>query len=152
AFRDPQRRVVVVELPSGKEIRTLSPPPGKEKVSPWPIALGGGRVILMGEDLSVWDLTTGKQLSSWSLLDANLLVKQGGGRRWQEPEAVAVSPDGKQVAFSVVTGLAQAATRNAGQIRVFETSGRLLRTIEVDGNAPRRLAFSPDGRLLAGGV
>src|SRR5262249_45896425 len=71
AFMDPQRRVVVLDLATGQPIQTLTPPAGA-KSSGWPNPLprgfaAGGRLILQGDSLSVWDIKTAKQ-HSWSLV------------------------------------------------------------------------------------
>jgi WD40 repeat protein len=59
----------------------------------------------------------------------------------QPAKGVALSPDGETVAVTFRHGIA----------RLFSREGRLLRTLHGGRGALLRIAFSPDGRLLAAG-
>jgi WD40 repeat protein len=154
----------VVDLASGKVIATLQLSQ-EELKSDWPNRLGpvgfgpdGQTVVLMGETVSVWDVRTGKQQSSWSLLKANLLKKPPPRQlsSWERIEAVRVSPDGRLLALALLKdkapGKARVVTEWFGQLVILETAtGKLRARVDVDGESFPQIAFSPDGRRLAGG-
>jgi RNA polymerase sigma factor (sigma-70 family) len=153
AFIDKASRVVVLDLATGKAIQTLMPHHKAGASYPVPRGFTGRRLILQGEHLSAWDVQTGKQLTSWSLIDAGVLPKQPpSSQSWERVEAVAVSADGKTVAFSLLKDLPQRRGFRAwfGRVMVFATTGKLLHQFDLAGTAPERLAFSPDGKSLAG--
>jgi RNA polymerase sigma factor (sigma-70 family) len=163
AFADKNRRNIrILDMGTRKEIQKLATAPRENKQSrhydPFPQAFtpDGQSLVVQGEDVSVWDLRTGKQTSSWSLIQNKVLVIPAGNERhsWERIEAVAVSPDGNKIAISL---LKDRPTKNNnvdwfGRLMVFETAtGKVLHQADLEREAMERLAFSPNGQLLAGG-
>jgi RNA polymerase sigma factor (sigma-70 family) len=154
-------RVRVFDVASGKGIRTLDPPAGKDrKEGPHAVPRGftadGQGLVLQGQTVSVWDLRTGKETSSWSLRTNHVYEKPADPARnsWERIEAVAVSPDGRQIAFSVLKDRPPqpGAQDWFCRLTVLETAtGKVLQQIDVDGETVAALAFSPDGKRLAVG-
>src|SRR5262249_39769831 len=136
AFIDKANRVVVLDLATGQVVQTLTPRAGaKSSDAPYliPRGLAGGRLILQGEHVSVWDVRTGKQLASWGLADAGVLPKQKPDpQSWERLEAVAVSGDGKKVAFALLKDLPRRGSRGwFGRVMVFATAGQLLHQLDL---------------------
>ena len=86
--------------------------------------------------VKVWDAATAKELLSLGELKNHGVVM------------IDFSPDGSLLALGRTTSQR---VRDGDRVELYEvTSGRLLRTIEMDyGRSPPRFAFSPDGKLLA---
>jgi RNA polymerase sigma factor (sigma-70 family) len=145
----------------------------------------GQSLIVQGEIVSVWNVQTGKQRSSWSLVRNKVLDGDGPGnfqlpgfaggkkgkggvggpgvggaiesrKRKLNPSGlgtarerlrcVAVSPDGSKIAFAV-----EKPRKSASQIMVFETTtGKLVHDTDLGEVYVSALAFSADGKLLAG--
>jgi WD40 repeat protein len=99
-----------------------------------------------GDILIHWDAATGKELGR--VPDGAGGKGNGGGqprrgRAVDRPSAVALSPDGKLAAGAY-------GDKKELSVRLWDTaSGKELRSVRGSGVAPRRLAFSPDGRVLA---
>jgi WD40 repeat protein len=95
----------------------------------------GRRLASVSRDGTVitWDVAQGKELRRWALT--------GRGR----PTALALSPDGKLLAWAVVGRV-----ETSAKVHLLDpVSGRLVGALE--GPSVESLAFSPDGRLLAVG-
>jgi WD40 repeat protein len=101
-------------------------------------------------------LKTGKQKSSWSILDQNVLeTPPGQGMRgFERLSTAAVSPDGKLIAFAL---LKDAREQNGpsnwfARIMLFETTtGKLQFQTDLGRDEFSQLAFSPNGKVLAAG-
>lgn len=81
-----------------------------------------------GEGVWIWDAATGER---FAVLDLDR----------DDVESVASSPDGESLAAGM----------DEGEIRLWNDSGRIFRTLEghMDGKGVADLAYSPDGALLA---
>jgi RNA polymerase sigma factor (sigma-70 family) len=158
---DEDRSIRVLDTGTGKVIQTLAP---AEEQKAWPHASAlrgftsdGRSLILQGETVSVWDVQTGKPKTSWSLLKNHVLEKPAAEREWQSwerIEAVAVSPDGSKLAFSLMKDRpGKSGSRNwFGRIALLETAtGKLLFQADADDETFESLTFSPDGTALAAG-
>jgi WD40 repeat protein len=113
------------DLGTGKEIQTLKLPKRQGETPDWTPQVraftpDGQSLIIQSEIVSVWDVSSGKQKSSWNLLQ-NKLMKDSLDATVQAPEslppgqrgkaqsrikpggirAVAVSPDGSKIAFAI---------------------------------------------------
>jgi WD40 repeat protein len=160
AFLGKDGRIGVLDLATSRIVRSLAPPRG-DKPSVWEHAVprsfsaDGRRLVVQGQALSVWELETGKQLTSWDLVAKGALPKErpAGRHTWERLESVAVSADGKKVAFGLLKD--RVAGRGGldwfGRVLVFEAGGKLLGQFDLEGEGPERLAFSPDGKRLAAG-
>lgn len=161
AYRDRDNHVRIVDVATGKLVHLIAPPEAEKaarRQAPVPVGFGadGQSLILLGGDaLSVWDLRTGKQKSTWSLKANRILEKAGEeGNRWERIEAMAVSPDGSKIAFSVLKDVPDAHGPRSwyGQLKVMDTrTGKLLCETDIHDEAFEQLAFSPDGRVLGCG-
>ncbi len=119
------RVVKIWDATTGKELRTLSG--HKNTVRSISFTPNGKRIITGGYDATVriWDAETGDELT----------VLYGNNRN---VEAVAVSPDGKRI----VSGSFLTA-----KVWDAETGAELM---TLPSNEPLAVAFSPDGRTVAG--
>ena len=157
--QDPVR---ILDIDTGKVIQTLSMSEEKHK-SDWPhrpvpkaFTPDGHTLIVQGENLSVWDVETGKQKASWSLLKNNMLVRPPENKqlRWERIESLAVSPDGSTIALSLLKDRSgQGGPRDwfCRVMLVESMTGKLLHQVDVDDESFRQIKFSPDGKLLAAG-
>jgi RNA polymerase sigma factor (sigma-70 family) len=128
---------------TGKEIRRWQAHAGPNWIyGPTSLAYSpdGKTLAAAGWDRTVrlWDAATGKEVGRFS-------GRHGAPSRWSDLQ---FSPDGKLVA-----------TRDAdGAIRLWTSAGQERRTLQKASPPPwpaggeRALAFSPDGRLLAGSL
>jgi RNA polymerase sigma factor (sigma-70 family) len=123
-----ERALRFFDLESGKEL----PPPEGHRGEVQGLAITpDGRVVSAGTDntVRVWDLRTGQPLHE---------------PRTEHPvgaSTLAVSADGQLVAT---------ADFNRGTVALQDRdTGRLVRTIDSSGQSVSRVAFAPEGRLLA---
>jgi RNA polymerase sigma factor (sigma-70 family) len=165
-------RMRVLELGDKKIVSTIQvwqPPDEKETPSrPYPVPRGftpdGNSLIVQGEIVSVRDIKTGKQRTSWSLRRNKVLEKpemdDQRDRRFrgeiERIDAVAVSPDGSKIAFAVAknrpSGFGVRSRVGLTRFMVLETrTGKLLHQADVEDEDFRELTFSPDNKLLAAG-
>jgi RNA polymerase sigma factor (sigma-70 family) len=166
ATTDKDGRIRVTEVDTGKLLQNWAAPEEKEtKAQPYPLARGfsadGESLIVQGEIVSVKDVQSWKQRTSWSLRRNKVLEKnEPRAGRFGEPtdriDAVAVSADGNSIAFAVAKDVASGFGRHrqTGQIRLMvlgTRTGKLLHQVDVDDEDFRELVFSPDGKLLAAG-
>ncbi len=155
ALCDKGKRVLVLDIATGKELGTLTPAAAAPSY-PFGFTPGGEAVILLGSAISVWDVRTGKQRSSWSLEKNHVLDKpaDAGRSSFERVEAAQVSPDGRGVALSVIKDRPPQPGSQSWfcRLMVLETAtGKLVQQIDVDGETVEALAFSPDGKRLAAG-
>jgi RNA polymerase sigma factor (sigma-70 family) len=159
AFADAREKVHVLDRKTQEIIRTLSLSETKGNwfgARPGPLAFleGGRKLVTVGDEVSVWDLGTGKRVSSWNVFDKNVLKKDTRPRNNRDRiVSVATSADGARIAFGLHTdrkGVDKLRDKT-GLVMVFETGGELLREIDLGAEYPKSLAFSPDGRRLACG-
>ena len=138
--------------PNGEQVAVSSPGGGVSiwelegrGATPWTQLAGGEplpgvRELAISPDGALIAIPTHPRLRVWEL-DTGQEVLDDDHRR--SVGAVAWSPDSEVVASGDI----------AGTIRVFDRSGESLATFEADDRAPgwrtERLAFSPDGELLA---
>jgi WD40 repeat protein len=117
------------DLTSGKSLGRVRPAPSHPFVL-FALALGGKAVVVRGsEGFTTWDLATGKRLRAGG---DDALAQAGWTPEFE------VSPDGKVLAWAV-----------GGKVRLADlATSKELAGFE-DGLAPRGVAFSPDGTLLA---
>jgi RNA polymerase sigma factor (sigma-70 family) len=156
------RVIRIVELPTGKLLRTITVADeqlnsGLAYRALWGFTRDGLLIAQCGSELSLWDAATGRQTASWDMVKHKLLNKVDKDRHsWERIEHVAVSPDGKQIAFSIVKDVDPPVK---GGIRdwfcrvavVEAATGKLLQQTDVEDEALEQLLFSPDGKLLAAG-
>src|SRR5207248_2623064 len=156
------RRIRIVDIATGKVIQTVATPDEQETPRGYSAMLRGftadGKFLIsQHESVSMWDVATGRQTSSWSLVKAKLLEKAADERHsWERIQAAAISPDGSQIAFALLKDVVpppQNAVRDwFGRIVVLETAtGKLVQQTDVEEEAFERITFSPDGKLLAAG-
>src|SRR5262249_26904952 len=131
----------------------------RQRLLPWGFAGDGQSVVMLGEAVSVWDVRTGKQTSSWGLEKNNVLKKPAGKQwtsSWERVESAAVSPNGRVIALSLLKDKDGGDKRNRpeafGRVGLDEpVTGKLLHQADVDDDSFRQIAFSPDGKLVAAG-
>ncbi|MFO0844958.1 MAG: sigma-70 family RNA polymerase sigma factor [Gemmataceae bacterium] len=174
AFSPDERRLAfvnrgelhVLDMDTRKDLQALKEPAGARdglhfQSGPQGFLDGGRKLVVVGQDVEVWDVESGKKLSSWSLEEKNVLARPSQKERglWNRVEYGAVSPDGTRLAFCVL-GSKQLPNDFRGatvRVLVFEVGGKPLRAIEVypgtinPAAVAVSLAFSPDGKRLAGG-
>jgi WD40 repeat protein len=155
--RDRNLRIINVE--NGKEIRAWTfPEPDKGAFGDRPLAFtaDGQSLIVQGENVSVWDVSTAKEKSTWNLHKNKVLetLEKNINQSQEHVERAAVSPDGSIIAFSLVKyrkderGNYHAYAR----LMILETAtGKCLHQTDLEREFLRALAFSTDGKLLAGG-
>src|SRR5262249_59817100 len=109
ATRGKDNRIGILDLDTGQTIRTLAPPEGGQEsgkffLAPRGFTPDGQSLVVQGEAVSVWDVRTGKQKTSSSLSQNKLLDKPAKPQRhsWERIESVALSPDGKTIAFALL--------------------------------------------------
>jgi hypothetical protein len=164
--------ICVVNIASGKAVQQwppqgAEPPPKNEPVWHWPLGFtaDGGAVIAIGEALSVRDVATGSEKSSWRLVDKGLpngfieLIRAKSDK--PQIATMALSFDGSKIAFAVADHKGRSHTTLGDpvdylvSVMVLDTAtGKLVHKtdiVELDQGATLPLAFSPDGRLLAWG-
>jgi RNA polymerase sigma factor (sigma-70 family) len=157
-----RRTIRIGDVRTGTVIRTLTPPQEKGRFGvtgsyPRGFTLDGRSLVVLGEgNLSVWDVESGKRQTSWSLLEKGVLQRPSEGKRlhWERVEAFAVSPDGSKVALSLVKDHPDKDNPRGwfGRVVLLETAtGKPLHQTDLDDETCHALAFSPDGRRLAGG-
>src|SRR5262249_41890097 len=115
----------VWDLERGVEVR------GYKKAFPSPVLSGDGRFIAayVRGGVLLLDAASGEQIRTFQ-----------GGPLWYS--SIAFSDDGRFLA---------AGAQEEPIIRVWDpASGRERGTLRLDGSAPVEMAFSPDGRRLAG--
>jgi RNA polymerase sigma factor (sigma-70 family) len=153
----------ILDLETGKEIQAIALPEEERSPNwndPLPHGFGpeGQSLIVQGERLSAWDVQTGKRKTSWSLLEQKVLTKPpdktGRSQSWERIECFAASPDGSQVAFGVLADRPEKGTMRPwiSRVLVLETAtGKPVHEADVEDDAVEVIAFSPDGKRLAGG-
>jgi RNA polymerase sigma factor (sigma-70 family) len=170
-----ERVTQIHDATTGKPLRSLHVPndPKSSEMRPKvrAFAADGRSLITQGDIVSVWDVATGKQRSSWSLYRNKVLENseerkaktKGPGfspmrSAVRQIRAVAVSADGSQIAFALDwlrnPGLGGGQYVRTARIMIFETmTGKLLHEIELAEEQAffSRLQFSRDGKLLAAG-
>jgi WD40 repeat protein len=106
-------------------------------------------VVGIGHAVRLWDAATGREvfrLPRATIPEILRLAEHTG-----DAVGLAFSPDGRRLA-SVAAGWDPAGKHRALEIKVWDTAaGRELYTLAGDDEGSTRLAFSPDGRYLAGG-
>jgi RNA polymerase sigma factor (sigma-70 family) len=161
ALKGKDHRIRLFDPFTGKVMQTLAPP-AEEAKSDWPhpvprgFMADGQSLILQGETLSIWDLRTGEQKTSWSLRKNRVLEEKRDRERrtWERLYSVVPSPDGNTFAFSLLKDRPDKDRPHdwGGRIMLFETTtGKLLHQIDVDDESFEVIAFSPDGQRLAAG-
>src|SRR5262249_28650858 len=146
-----------------RELHTHSRPEG-ERSANWydPLLSGfgadGQSLIVQGERSSAWDVQTGKRKTSWSLLENKVLTKPpdktGRSQSWERIDFFALSPDGSKVAFGVLADRPEKGILRPwiSRVLVLETAtGKLIHEANGEDDAVEVIAFSPDGKRLAGG-
>jgi WD40 repeat protein len=120
------------DMDTGKETATLRHPHYVYEVA----FLKGDKLLATGSDaLRLWDVATGKETAA---------VKPKGA---DEVSLLAVSPDGKTVAF------APAGVQLKPQVLLWDIHARVQRPgPDLKGQSASALAFSLDGKLLAVGI
>jgi RNA polymerase sigma factor (sigma-70 family) len=158
AAGDKDRRVRIFDIESGKVIQTLaSPAAGQTSELLLPLPRGftsdGKSLVVQTENLSVWDVQTGMQKTMWSLLKHKVIEKAPGRneRSLERIQSAAVSPDGSQIAFSLIKDQPGGSGHWFGQIMLLDTATGKLLLLEDVGEPFRPLTFSEDGNFLAGG-
>jgi hypothetical protein len=69
---------------------------------PWDFTPDGLSLVVLRDTLSVWDIRTGQQKTSWSLLKNKVLDHSPGKpHSWEWLQSIVVSPDGNKVAFGL---------------------------------------------------
>jgi WD40 repeat protein len=114
----------------------------------------GKSLIVQTENLTAWDVQTGMQTTSWSLLKNKVLEKAPGRdeRSWERIESAAVSPDGSKVAFSLTKDRPEHDGHWFGQVMLLETAtGKVLLREDLGAEPFRPITFSDDGKFLASG-
>jgi RNA polymerase sigma factor (sigma-70 family) len=153
------RRVRIFDIESGKVIQTLaSPAAGKTSELLHPLPRGftsdGKSLINQSENLTVWDVQTGTQKTSWSLLKDKVFEKAPGRNEHslERIESAAVSPDGSKVAFSLIKDRPEQDGDWFGQVMLLETAtGKVLLRDDLGAEPFGPITFSDDGKFLASG-
>ena len=153
----------VFDVESGKILHQFTLPFPDFK--PRAFTSDGHALIVQGETVSVWDLQTGKQRSSWNVLEIvdKIVTEKPAGKNFLAGEkmaasmnkeavkSMAISFDASKVAFAV----AKSHGLGKSRIMVLETvTGNLIHQMDIDGDLfsyplPVALAFSPDDKRLA---
>ncbi len=160
AFWQPDVKNAVVHLwdvRTGKELRSFklskADLPGQLSFS------GDGKTLLAaGKHMVGLDVAGGKELFSWTIkplpISEGHMIFVDGKMIQQEPigwRSLAVSPDGSMIACILNGGFTQ--EKAPKRLALFETRSGKLRRRWNDASKPsrdyERLAFSPDGQLLA---
>jgi RNA polymerase sigma factor (sigma-70 family) len=151
-------RVRIVDAATRTVVQTLAVPPVVKPVRPDPrvplaFLRNGQSLVVAGETVSIWDLQTGAQQRSWSLVDKNMLEKPAQRSPNERIQHMAISPDGSKIAFALLKYRPQGRNRDwFGQWVLFETAtGKVLQQIDLGKQGRVHVAFSPDGKLLAVG-
>jgi WD40 repeat protein len=158
---DSDHKVRVRAIETGNVLQTLTPPGEASRGWPLPRLVAfmpdGASLVLQGDAVSVWDVATGRRKSAWHLTKHKVLEKEfaGNPQDRERIESIAVSPDGRTIAFGLMKDRLGDEHGNLewfGRIMLLETAtGKLLLQQDVGRYAPERIAFSPDGRLVAAG-
>jgi hypothetical protein len=120
---DTLRRLSAVEVPRKGSMRAIA------------FSADGGRMFTFGDAVTCWDPAAHKVLSQWHV----------NGQSF----SFALSPDGRTVAIGRYTDRDQ----RKGLLELRQSSsGAMIRQVEGRGDTIRSLAFSSDGRLVAGAV
>jgi WD40 repeat protein len=147
AFHENESQIQVLDLATRKIVNTLKTPKA------WPIAFSadGRRLVLQSDELSVWDVRTGKPLSSWKLSERKVIAKSTTPQSWERIESIAVSPDGETVAIGVLKDGPRERGLPGwfGRVMIFTAAGKLVHQIDLSRQSPTRLVFAPDGKRLA---
>ncbi|HYV34720.1 MAG TPA: hypothetical protein VE988_03385, partial [Gemmataceae bacterium] len=152
----------IYDLDSGKLVQNLTVPfevpSGLSPYYPQARAFTADNksVVVQGDDVSKWDVESGKRLASWSLVEKKIKPKfdRSKSSYFYQIGSVVMSSDAGKIAFVLYRNY----PGDNGQVLVLETeSGNLLQKIDVDIGSGRgeralpALAFSPDGKLIAVG-
>jgi WD40 repeat protein len=158
AVRLKDGRIRVIDIESAKAIQTLTPSETKPKpqdywVHPLGFTTDGSSLIMAGESISVWDIETGQRKTTWELRKNAKMAKPGENRSIVgRVEAESLSADGTMAAFVWVTEKAATYSRDSNSVAVLEiATGKLLQKIDCEFESLNSIAFSPDGKVLAGG-
>ena len=165
--------VQIFDIQSGKAIKTLELPEQDRKSLLYPASFtpDGKALIVITENVSMWDLETGKKKGAGDPPFKNGAVNPfvQGKKSGDKDVSFAVSPDGSKIAFAVPTsqmgilklGGDPSPTFGKSHVRVmvFETAtGKQLHYAEADlvkrsdaNTEQRAIALSADGQLLAVG-
>ena len=162
--------VQIFDIQSGKAIKTLELPEQDRKSlsNPASFTPDGKALIVITENVSMWDLETGKKKSALDPPFKNGAVNPfvQGKKSGDKDVSFAVSPDGSKIAFAVPTsqmgilklGGDPSPTFGKSHVRVmvFETAtGKQLHYAEADlvnrsdaNTEQRAIALSADGQCL----
>jgi WD40 repeat protein len=163
AFRVAEGRINIFDIELGKVIQTIPPPEKKPLAGKYlPVPRGftpdGKSLIVSGESVSVWDVETGEQKTSWDLRKNAIKEKpaEKGRSSWERIEAIAVSADATKIAVSGLADKDQPGGAGfsdwVSYVMILETAtGKLLHQIDPGPESMEQLAFSPDGKVLAAG-
>jgi len=127
---------------SGRELQTLSGTQGSVMSSfgVYFIAFtADGRIVTIGDAIRVWDVVSGKELSTADIGSLSISGLTGGGG------GAALSSDGNQLATLI----------DEAQIKVWDlTAGREARSLNLEDKRidSGELCFTPDGHLLLSGI
>ncbi len=153
-------RVSLVGIATGKVLQTLAMSKEESARRVWIAPLGftpdGRSFVTVGETVSLYDVSTGERKSSWGLRPCGVLESPpaADSSSWERVETVKLSPDGSRIAFALLKDRPQkhgGPHDYFGRVMVLETAtGKLVHQFDAD-EVYEQLAFSADGKLLAGG-
>ena len=117
-----------------KPLRTLA---GKQNVTDFAVSRDGKHTAWLERGSKSYTLATG---------DKTIQIEIG-----QYAGNAAFSPDGKTLAIGHTVWVQNGPGVNFSEVRLYDLSGKLVRTLEQSGPGGLTLVFSPDGKTLAVG-
>ncbi len=117
-----------------KPLRTLA---GKQNVTDFAVSRDGKHTAWLERGSKNYTLATG---------DKTIQIEIG-----QYAGNAAFSPDGKTLAIGHTVWVQNGPGVNFSEVRLYDLSGKLVRTLEQSGPGGLTLVFSPDGKTLAVG-